>query len=49
VGREGRGHERGEREAAGMGQESAQPGGKVSLFLIHFLILFPPFFLLLSF
>jgi hypothetical protein len=48
-GREGGGRERGKREVAGMGRESAQPGGKVSLFFIsyfHFLFLFllSPFF-----
>jgi hypothetical protein len=39
---------RGER-GCGYGSGIGPARGKVSLFLIHFLILFPPFFLLLSF
>jgi hypothetical protein len=44
--RGGGGRERGEREAAGMGQESAQPGGKGFSFFINFLF---PFSISISF
>jgi hypothetical protein len=40
--------ERGKREVAGMGRESAQPGGKVSLFLFLIFISYFYFFYLLS-